>query len=175
MVSSWEQEDMASGMAPSREFMLRLRYVSRVNRPMSGEMWPLRWLFGMWILSRKSSSVTQGNIWPVRFSDSRSNETTRDALSVLHLTPCQSQGVRDTLLQEASAREGSESWDLRQRSASRSVECTQGSRISKGIVVKTSRKNRLCVARRGIFFACVLDEHLVHGSVFIYIDGTMPS
>lgn len=104
----------------------------------------------------------------MRFSDPRSNETTRDALSVLHLTPCQSQGVRDTLLQEASAREGSESWDLRQRSASISVECMQGRRIRKGIMVKTSRRSSLCVARRGLFFACVLDEHLVPGSVFIY-------
>jgi hypothetical protein len=51
----------------------------------------------------------QGNIWPARFSDSRSSEVTRVAFSPLHVTPCQVQKVREELLHESKAPVGSES------------------------------------------------------------------
>jgi hypothetical protein len=51
----------------------------------------------------------QGNMWPARFSDSRSNEITRDVCLVLHVTPRQEQKVIEELLHESKALVGSES------------------------------------------------------------------
>ena len=121
MVSRWEHADIVWGILALSEFMLRLRYRSRDNWAMSGEMCPSSWLSGMWILARKLSSATQGNMLPPMFSDSRSSAMTRDACCLLHVTPCHSQNKRESSLQEANTPDGSWSWDLRQRRARRSV------------------------------------------------------
>lgn len=84
-------------------------------------MEPWKLLFDNWSLSREVRLAMQGEMEPLRPSDSSSNSVTRWGDSAPQVTPCQLQNGSDVLLHEGKAMAGSESWDLKQRRARRSV------------------------------------------------------
>ncbi|KAF2927362.1 hypothetical protein DAI22_06g199400 [Oryza sativa Japonica Group] len=108
-------------MLPSREFLLRLRFLSWFRRPSSDGMPPWKLLFDSCSLVREVMLAIQGDIGPMMPSDGRSMAITRRGTLMLHVTPCQLQCSKDALLHEARTTVGPESCDLKQRRACRSV------------------------------------------------------
>ncbi|KAI4971720.1 hypothetical protein ZWY2020_002634 [Hordeum vulgare] len=102
-------------MVPSKVFMLRLRSRSRLRRPSSDGMPPLKLLFDSCSLVREVRLVMHGDMEPEMPSDSRSSAITRRGDSALQVIPCHSHTSKDVLLHEAKTPAGLESRDLKQR------------------------------------------------------------
>uniref|UniRef100_J3MFC7 Uncharacterized protein n=1 Tax=Oryza brachyantha TaxID=4533 RepID=J3MFC7_ORYBR len=99
-ISSLEHEESSAGMLPSKEFMLRLRFLSSLRKPSLDGMLPWKLLSDSCSVVREVRLAMQGDMVPVMPSDARSIATTRCGRRALQVTPSQLQRFKDVLLHD---------------------------------------------------------------------------